>query len=80
VLAKFLTEHRAEVESMLYTEFSIDIAKEVWQEEAREEGKIEGKAEEQRMVVLNMIASGFDNATIAKLVGCSLDEVCQLRS
>jgi len=37
ILGTFLTEHGLEVSSMLYTEFNIDIAKEVWQEEAREE-------------------------------------------
>ena len=37
ILGTFLTEHGSEVSSMLYTEFNIDIAKEVWQEEAREE-------------------------------------------
>jgi len=37
VLDTFLAEHQTEVSSMLFTEFNIDIAKEVWQEEAREE-------------------------------------------
>jgi len=37
VLRSFLTEHKTEVDSMLMTEFNIDIAKEVWQEEARED-------------------------------------------
>ena len=30
---------------MLFTEFNLEDAKEVWEEEAREEGKAEGKAE-----------------------------------
>ena len=30
---------------MLMTEFNIDIAKEVWQEEAREDGREEGRIE-----------------------------------
>ena len=30
---------------MLFTEFNLDDAKEVWEEEAREEGRIQGKAE-----------------------------------
>jgi len=42
VLGTYLTEHGSEVTSMLMTEFNIDIAKEVWQEEAREDGYEEG--------------------------------------
>jgi len=36
-LSEFLKEHRAEIESMLYTEFNLDIALEVRAEEVREE-------------------------------------------
>jgi len=45
LLGEYLTEHGAEVTSMLYTEFNIDIAKEVWQEEAREDGYEEARKE-----------------------------------
>ena len=45
LLGTFLKEHGAEVTSMLMTEFNIDIAREVWQEEAREEALEEGRAE-----------------------------------
>jgi hypothetical protein len=44
-LKKYLTDHSTEVSGMLFTEFNIDIAKEVWQEEAREDGYEEGLAE-----------------------------------
>ena len=37
ILKAFLTAQGSEVTGMLMTEFNIDIAKEVWQEEAREE-------------------------------------------
>ena len=37
LLDNYLSEHGAEVTSMLCTEFNIDIAKKVWQEEARED-------------------------------------------
>ena len=44
-LEKFLTEHGTEVGNMIPgTTFNIDIAKEVWQEEAREDGYEEGFA------------------------------------
>jgi len=45
ILSAFLTENKAEVSGMLRTEFNIDIAKEVWQEEAREDGYEEGYEE-----------------------------------
>jgi len=41
ILGTFLKEHGAEANNMLMTEFNIDIAKEVWQEEAREEAREE---------------------------------------
>jgi len=43
ILGTFLMEHGSEVSSMLMTEFNIDIAKEVWQEEAREDAYEEFK-------------------------------------
>ena len=42
ILADFLTRHGSEVINMLTAEFNIDIARSVWQEEAREEGLEEG--------------------------------------
>jgi predicted transposase YdaD len=41
----FLKRHGAEVINVLTTEFNIDIAKQVWQEEAREDGLEEGRKE-----------------------------------
>ena len=48
ILVNFLSKYAKEVLSMLTAEFNIDIAKEVWQEEAREEALEEAqkKAEE----------------------------------
>ena len=46
VLSKFLNQHGSEVVNMLLNaEFDINIAKEVWQEEARQEGRMEGRQE-----------------------------------
>jgi len=45
IISAFLTKHGSEVNNMLMTEFNIDIAKEVWQEEAREDGREEGREE-----------------------------------
>jgi predicted transposase/invertase (TIGR01784 family) len=41
ILSAFLKIHGSEVQNMLMSEFNIDIAKEVWQEEAHEEGSNE---------------------------------------
>ena len=46
VLSKFLKQHGSEVVNMLLNaEFDIDIAKDVWQEEARQEGRMEGRVD-----------------------------------
>jgi len=51
ILGRFLAEHRAEVSSMIPgTTFNIDIAKEVWQEEAREDGYEEAREELQAKI------------------------------
>jgi predicted transposase/invertase (TIGR01784 family) len=43
VMADYLKRQSSEVENMLMTEFNIDVAKEVWMEEAREEAREEVK-------------------------------------
>jgi len=45
VLDAFLAKQGSEVTSMIMTEFNIDVAREVWQEEAREDGLEEGRKE-----------------------------------
>jgi len=49
-LKKYLTDHHSEVSGMLFTEFNIDIAKEVWQEEAREDGYEDARKEFQARI------------------------------
>ena len=78
VLSAFLTERRSEVENMLYTEFDIDVAKAVWQEEAREEGREEERLkqiEERRKIVNALRSQGFDDEKIAGLTGISLETI-----
>jgi predicted transposase/invertase (TIGR01784 family) len=43
-------------------------------------GRDEGRAENQRLVVLNMINMGFDDATIAKIAACDQEEVRRIRA
>ena len=45
ILKDFISRHATEVMNMLTAEFNIDIAKQVWQEEAREEGLKKGRVE-----------------------------------
>ena len=79
VLAEFLGQHRSEVENMLMTEFNIDIAKEVWQEEAYDEGLAEGHAEGlaegMRTFISVLRAQGMSDEKIAKATGYPLDEI-----
>jgi predicted transposase/invertase (TIGR01784 family) len=42
IMREFLKKHGSEVHNMLFTEFNIDDAKLIWQEEAREDGVEEG--------------------------------------
>ncbi len=42
IMTEFIAEHGSEVRNMLFTEFNLEDAREVWQEEAREDGKAEG--------------------------------------
>jgi len=60
---------------MLMTEFNIDIAKEVWQEEAREEGREEGREEVARKLKESAILS---LAQISQISGLSIEKVEKL--
>ena len=74
-LEAFLAKQGLEVNSMLMTEFNIDIAKEVWQEEAHEGGREMGReegfaeaAEKYEQVIADKDAAIADkDAEIAKL-------------
>jgi hypothetical protein len=62
ILSGFLTKHSTEVINMLLTEWNIDDAKEVWQEEAWEEGMekgVEKGVEIERGNILNLIRQGY---------------------
>jgi len=62
VLGKFLTEHGMEISNMIPgTTFNIDIAKEVWQEEAREDGYEEGLAEARKQFQARIDALEAEN-------------------
>ena len=56
---------------MLLTEFNIDIAKEVWQEEASDDRAIE--------IAKNALVLGIPVDTIVKLTGLTREEIENLR-
>jgi predicted transposase/invertase (TIGR01784 family) len=74
ILNKFLKENASEVINMLITEWNWDIAKEVWQEEAREEGFEEGILTTAR----NALEEGLSVETVQKITGLSLETINQL--
>lgn len=41
-MTEFIAKHGSEVRNMLFTEFNLEDAREVWEEEARDEGREEG--------------------------------------
>lgn len=73
-LRDFLNEHGSEVANMLYTEFNLEDAKEVWQEEAREDGIKEGV-----LKTAAMFLDVLDIRTIAEKTGLSIHEVEELK-
>lgn len=78
VMYGFLIEHRSEVENMLLTELNIDIAKEVWQEEAFADGHADKRrtfAEERRMFISVLRAQGMNDEEIAEALGYTLGEI-----
>ena len=82
ILGTFLADHRTEVNSMLMTEFNIDIAKEVWQEEAREEGREEGRKEahEAREEIAQKLKESalLTHTQISQITGLAIEEVEKL--
>ena len=75
ILSSFLTQHGSEVQNMLFTEFNIDIAKEVWQEEAREDARTERTIE----MAQDLLALGIPVEAIQKASGLTREEIVKLR-
>jgi hypothetical protein len=63
ILSGFLREHSTEVINMLLTEWNLDDAREVWQEEAREEGREEGQKN-----ILELMRQGYTAEQIEALL------------
>jgi hypothetical protein len=88
VLSSFLEQHGSEVENMLYTEFNIDVAKEVWQGEAWEDGRAEGeargeakgRAERTAAIARNLFGIGLSLEQISKATGLTREEIEGLKN
>jgi hypothetical protein len=74
IMDVFLEAHGSEVENMLFTEFNMDDAKEVWREEALEEG-MEKAAEN---IAVNLLRSGANAELIVQSTGLSPEKVLRL--
>ncbi|MDR1135962.1 MAG: Rpn family recombination-promoting nuclease/putative transposase [Clostridiales Family XIII bacterium] len=70
IMREFLEKHGSEVHNMLFTEFDIDDAKLIWQEEARED-----KAE---AIALKMLKNGFRQDVVAANTELSVSRIKEL--
>ena len=62
--------------SILSAEFDIDVARSVWQEEAKEEGKEEEKTE----TAISMLKDGMDVEIVVKYSRLSREKVLALKA
>ena len=84
VLKNFLKLHGSEVVNMLFTEFKLEDALEVREEEGREKGREEGRKEgslrERRKIAIALIKIMDDDVAIAEVTHLSPEEVKRLRN
>jgi predicted transposase/invertase (TIGR01784 family) len=78
IMREFLEKHGSEVENMLFTEFNIDDAKMIWQEEAREDGRTEGEKAKAKAIAIRMLGKGLSPQTVAEYSELPLDTVLSL--
>ena len=75
ILSEFLEENRSELLDMLTAEFNINIAKEVWQEEAFSDGR-----ELERFVIAKaMLSNGESIEKIMLYTGLTCEKIENLR-
>jgi hypothetical protein len=63
---------------MLFTEFNMDDAKEVWREEALEEGMEKGMEKAAENIAVNLLRNGVNPEITAKGTGLPLEKVLRL--
>jgi len=64
---------------MLTTEWNLDDAKEVWQEEAREDGIVIGEERGVMQTAKNMLAKGYSDDEIIGITNLSQEQITALR-
>jgi len=87
ILKEYLEIYGSEVLNMLYTEFNIEDAKEVWQEEAhekgreegREEGREAGRTEEKLGIARNLLIRGETPDFVQEITGLDLETIQSLK-
>ncbi len=67
VLKDFLKTNSSEVRNMLFAKWDWDVAKEVWQEEAREDGIVIGEVRGETRV-LDLVKKGYNYEQIEKIL------------
>ncbi|MCL2338180.1 MAG: Rpn family recombination-promoting nuclease/putative transposase, partial [Firmicutes bacterium] len=83
ILAEFLDKNSREVRNMLFTEFDLETAKEVWREEALEEGLEKGleKGREEKAIDIarKLLAEGLFPEQIAKVTELPMEQIMALQ-
>ena len=69
ILKETLEKHSAEVFNMLYTEWNLDDAKQVWYEEGMEKGMEKGMERGRETIAQNALADGLPLDVISRITG-----------
>ena len=75
VLKDFLLQHKGRIINMITSEWNMDIALEV----REEEGFVKGEKQKALKIAKGMLVDGVDVDTIVKWTGLTLDEVLRLK-
>jgi predicted transposase YdaD len=64
---------------MTQTEWNWDIAREIWQEEAREEGLSQGRDIEREVIAHNALKEGLSTEMIQKITGLNINVIEEIK-
>ena len=73
IMTEFIRKHGSEVRNMLFGEFVLEDAKEVWEEEAREEGHEEGRKEGADYLLVQQVSKKLRRGKSAKVIADELE-------
>jgi len=84
LLVRFMEMHASEVRNMLFTEFNLNAAQEVWYEEGLEKGILKGRTEGETSkaydIAKKMLKRNRPINEILEDTGLSIDEINELRN